>query len=59
MATTKKETAVKEIGLVQFEKATIKVRIVGGLTTTVTFGIFEGSPVFNIVVDEQEALVDE
>ena len=26
---TKKETAVKEIGLVQFEKATIRVRIVG------------------------------
>ena len=36
-----------------------KVRIVGGLTTTVTFGIFEGNPVFDIVVDEQEALVDE
>ena len=36
-----------------------KVRIVGGLTTTVTFGIFEESPVFDIVVDEQEALEDE
>lgn len=29
MATAKKDTAVKEIGLVQFEKATIRVRIVG------------------------------
>ena len=38
---------------------TFKVRVVQGLTTTVTFGIFEGNPVFNIVVDEQEALVDE
>ena len=38
---------------------TFKVRVVGGLVTTVSFGVFEGSPVFRIVVDEQEALVDE
>ena len=38
---------------------TFKVRIVAGLVTTVSFGIFEGSPQFNVIVNEQEALVDE
>jgi len=36
-----------------------KVRIAAGLVTSVTFGIFEGSPLFNVTIDEQEALVDE
>lgn len=36
-----------------------KVRIAAGLVTSVTFGIFEGNPMFNVTVDEQEALVDE
>jgi len=37
---------------------TFKVRIVAGLVTTVSFGIFEGSPQFNVIVNEQEALVE-
>ena len=53
---TKKDTTVKEIGLVQFEKATIRVRIVGGLTTTVTFGTFEGSTGIVVTVNRMEAI---
>ena len=55
---TKKDAVVKEIGLVQFEKATIRVRIVGGLTTTVTFGTFEGSAGIVVNVDELEAIAE-
>jgi len=37
---------------------TFKVRIVAGLETTVSFGIFEGRMMFNVTVEKLEALVE-
>ena len=36
-----------------------KLRIKGGLTTTLTFGTFEGSVGLTVIVDEEDAIVEE
>lgn len=50
------DVAVTYNGLQQTE--TFKVRVVAGLVTSVSFGVFEGTPVFSVVVEEMEALVE-
>lgn len=40
------------------EGETFKVRVLAGLTTTVSFGIFEGKLMFNVTVEKVEALVE-